>query len=212
MLQTGVIQFIESMDRTALTISNEEFEKNVEAAVSAIAEKHQEPEPSAPPHIQVAEKSSLSRPEITPRNSMEGERVSPRRPVPAREGKEGPVALLDEQAAAAGLLRTIQKPLSSIGRMFTDDGPRSRLENHSAASAAVAPPSRSPRRSPSRNSDNEDQSATRQPPTASAVAPEEMRNRAGRRSGAEDAAARQASAEAAEARRTQRLEHANIVE
>ncbi|KAI9790235.1 MAG: hypothetical protein M1816_005260 [Peltula sp. TS41687] len=38
----GVIQFIETMDRTTLTISNAEYETNVEAAVSAIAEKHQD--------------------------------------------------------------------------------------------------------------------------------------------------------------------------
>ncbi|KAJ8115493.1 hypothetical protein ONZ43_g4654 [Nemania bipapillata] len=37
----GAVQFIENMDRTTLTISDEDFEQNVEAAVSAIAEKHQ---------------------------------------------------------------------------------------------------------------------------------------------------------------------------
>ncbi|RAL63813.1 hypothetical protein DID88_003456 [Monilinia fructigena] len=35
----GAIQFIENLDRTTLTISDEDFERNVEAAVSAIAEK-----------------------------------------------------------------------------------------------------------------------------------------------------------------------------
>ncbi|KAL1643745.1 hypothetical protein SLS58_004761 [Diplodia intermedia] len=36
----GAIQFIENLDRTSLTITDEEFEKNVEAAVSAIAERN----------------------------------------------------------------------------------------------------------------------------------------------------------------------------
>src|SRR4051794_5884111 len=36
----GAIQFIENMDRTTLTISDDDFERNVEAAVSAIAERH----------------------------------------------------------------------------------------------------------------------------------------------------------------------------
>src|SRR4051794_11616834 len=52
----GVIQFIENMDRTTLTITDEEFETNVETAVSAIAEKHRAESP--PPD----EKSSLLQP------------------------------------------------------------------------------------------------------------------------------------------------------
>ena len=36
----GVVTFIENLDRTNLTISDEDFEKNVEQAVSAIAEKN----------------------------------------------------------------------------------------------------------------------------------------------------------------------------
>ncbi|KAK3048369.1 hypothetical protein LTS18_012952, partial [Coniosporium uncinatum] len=45
----GAVQFIENIDRTSLTISDDEFEKNVEAAVSAIAERHAAEEEKAPP-------------------------------------------------------------------------------------------------------------------------------------------------------------------
>ena len=38
----GAIQFIENLDRTSLTINDDDFEKNVEAAVSVIAERHKE--------------------------------------------------------------------------------------------------------------------------------------------------------------------------
>ena len=42
----GAVQFIENMDRTSLTISDDEFEKSVEAAVSAIAERNQAMSPT----------------------------------------------------------------------------------------------------------------------------------------------------------------------
>jgi len=63
-----------------LTISDEDFEKNVEAAVSAIAERHREiHEPPARTQPVISEKSSLSGPEVTPRNSMDAEYSSPRK-------------------------------------------------------------------------------------------------------------------------------------
>lgn len=75
--QMGAIQFIENLDRTSLTISDEEFEKNVEAAVSAITEGHEQA-PSPPPrpprqpsHVHISEKSGISPPEVIPRNSVE---------------------------------------------------------------------------------------------------------------------------------------------
>ncbi|GAM83529.1 hypothetical protein ANO11243_015170 [Dothideomycetidae sp. 11243] len=99
---SGVISFIETLDRTNLTISDDEFERNVEAAVSAIAEGHKTED----------EKSTLSRPEVTPRNSSEAERSSPR-PSSPTSGSED---------LASGILRTIQRPLTNIGRIFSDDG------------------------------------------------------------------------------------------
>lgn len=203
----GVIQFIETMDRTTLTISKEDFEKNVEAAVSAIAEKHQEHEQITPPHIHIAEKSSPSQPEVTPRTSLEGQWSPPKR---TREGKGGSVGIADEQVAAAGLLRSIQKPLSTIGRIFADDTPRQTPSNNGTSLARPAR-SASPRRSPTRLSRMGNRSA-QSPNRRSASVLDDRQSRSRGDLVAEDAAARQASAEAAEAQRLQRLERANVVE
>jgi hypothetical protein len=143
----GVVTFIEGLDRTGLTISDEEFESNVEQAVSAIAEGHkaeeqQRSQPTGPvPGLHhLSEKSTPSRPEVTPRNSMDGERSSPRKSSSQRRStsrqrqqqqtpKQKPsdtiygTGMQDEEFdAVGGLLRSIQKPLSSIGRIFSDDG------------------------------------------------------------------------------------------
>jgi hypothetical protein len=153
----GVVTFIESLDRTSLTISDAEFEHNVEQAVSAIAEGHradERPQPSTAPvpglhHL--SEKSTPSRPEVTSRNSMDGERSSPRKSSSRNRPQQPPRQSSyqdqsqkqtqqqkqhnqsndtiygtgmqdDEFDAVGGLLRSIQKPLSSIGRIFSDDG------------------------------------------------------------------------------------------
>ncbi|KAF4537248.1 Vacuolar sorting protein 9 [Lasiodiplodia theobromae] len=205
----GAIQFIENLDRTSLTITDEEFEKNVEAAVSAIAERNsldeqrQRPQthnrhPS--PGVHVSEKSSLSRPEVTPRNSLDAERVparasSSRGGSSAGNGQDGE----EENAAVAGLLRTIQRPLSTIGRIFSDDN---MSEKPSLSQPVSTPqPENTPRLTPDHRS-SEDARRTA-----------ERRNLEQRQAfSAEDAAARQASAEAEEARRIQRQEHRVVVE
>jgi hypothetical protein len=70
----GVIQFVENMDRTTLTITDEEFEKHVEAAVSAIAEKHQATSPQAPQQPVFNEKVSLELPGgPSQRTSLDGQ-------------------------------------------------------------------------------------------------------------------------------------------
>ncbi|KAJ5169510.1 uncharacterized protein N7500_002293 [Penicillium coprophilum] len=196
---SGAIQFIESLDRTSLTVSDEEFERNVEAAVSAIAEQNRESE-------SFEEKPSTQPP---PSQTQAG---------PSR--KETTQSSDDESSApVAGLLRTIQKPLSTIGRMFSDDpdpgstASQERPQPIPTPQFGVAPPRLTPN--------------VYQPPRAS--------SEDGRRSGdervhpthgsrtsakknltrvldAQDAAARQASAEDAEARRIQRAEHNNVVE
>src|SRR5437667_6876280 len=118
----GAVQFIENLDRTSLTVSDEEFEKNVEAAVSEIAEKHREAEEAAALNpIPIQEKSTSTRQAMTPRHSMDGESSTPRRSTSQRDAMETTNEGLDEKAAVAGLLRTIQKPLSTIGRIFSDD-------------------------------------------------------------------------------------------
>jgi hypothetical protein len=193
----GAVQFIENLDRTTLTISDDEFERNVEAAVSAIAEKHQAETAQPAPPTQLSEKSTPSRPEVTPRHSMEGESSTPRRSTSSNES-EGDGS--DEKAAMSGLLRTIQKPLSSIGRIFSDDPSQSyngpaRTPNPGNTPRMTPPPRVSMDGPPPQQR----HPSSREPNTRSRIT-------------AEDAAARQASAEAAEAHRLQRAEHANVVE
>ncbi|KAI9051130.1 hypothetical protein LZ554_005232 [Drepanopeziza brunnea f. sp. 'monogermtubi'] len=150
----GAVQFIENLDRTSLTISDEEFEKNVEAAVSAIAEKHQAQEVvEPPPPTQLSEKSTLSRPQMRRR-------------------------IFSEEA-----------------------GP-----SHSQSGPARTPlPGNTPRMTPAPQISSDAPQGLPRPPTTQDNSQRSRRT-------AEDAAARQASAEAAEAHRIQRAEHANVVE
>ncbi len=195
----GAIQFSENLDRTTLTISDEEFEKNVEEAVSAIAEKHQAEEAGMPPLRQISEKSTPSRPELSTRNSVEGESSIPRKSTSSYDTDSGDGA--EETAAMAGLLRTIQRPLSSIGRIFSDETSTSQ-----SGPARTPQPGNTPRLSP-------DPRRSADVPRNSNRAPSPTREDHDRtRLSAEDAAARQASAEAAEARRIQRAEHENVVD
>ncbi|KLO96176.1 Uncharacterized protein LW93_2167 [Fusarium fujikuroi] len=106
----GAVQFIENMDRTTLTITDEEFEKHVEEAVSAIAEKHAQSPPVTQQPV-FNEKSGPLPGETSARPSLDGPRTST-----SNDEYSG-----EEKAAITGLLKTIQKPLSSIGRMFSDD-------------------------------------------------------------------------------------------
>lgn len=206
----GAVQFIENLDRTSLTVSDEEFEKNVEAAVSAIAERHHEEEaknvaPSHPPIV--SEKSSLSRPEVTPRNSLEAERSSPlRRATQSRNPTEG--SDNEENAAVAGLLRTIQKPLSTIGRIFSDDGTS---QNGQQQPHVPSQPVSTPRLSPSPQIQRKSSGDRRELHGAYDDKQGQL-SPAQQRISAEDAAARQASAEAAEAQRISRAEHRDVVE
>lgn len=144
----GAIQFIENLDRSSLTISAEEFERNVEAAVAQIAERPPPPSPPPPP---------------------------PKSADPDSSGSE-------EKVAVAGLLRSLQRPLSTIGRIFNDE----------------SGPAVIPRLSPNPSEGD---------PVLTAVG-----GRGGTRRYAEEAAARQASAEAEEAARIGRMEYEHVVE
>lgn len=208
----GAIQFIENLDRTSLTVNDADFERHVEAAVFAIAERHREETPLSIRHP-VSEKSRLSEPEMAPRNFIEAEYVNPVRPTASRSAI--PIAeSSDEATAVNGLLRTIQKPLSSIGRIFSEEVPRINYSGEKAlpeqsSQLLLPPPPLPPRLSP----------AIFQPPRKStdkgrsfeAPRGNKPQERLGNTS-AEDAAARQASAEAAEAQRIQRIEHDDVVE
>lgn len=179
----GAVQFVENMDRTTLTITDEEFEKNVEAAVSAIAEKHRAAEVS-PQQEQHSEKTGLHPPgeSSSTRPSLDLDSAStPRRSISSDQSDDG--------APISGLLRTIQRPLSTIGRMFSDD-----VSGAGPSSPARTPqPDSTPRLSPRPSTD-------------------QARSTEPRQLSAEEAAARQASAESAEAQRLHRAEHANVVE
>ncbi|TDZ20835.1 Vacuolar protein sorting-associated protein 9a [Colletotrichum orbiculare MAFF 240422] len=187
----GVIQFIENMDRTTLTITDDEFEKNVEAAVSAIAEKHRLDSPHPVQEPTFSEKSGLpyQSNETSARPSLDmaggGESSIPRRSTSSIE-----VGTDSDQAPISGLLRSIQKPLSTIGRMFSDDSPSG--------------PSSSSRAQPA--------SERFSPRPSVEVPPDGARPVSHQQLSAEEAAARQASAETAEAQRLHRAEHNNVVE
>ena len=217
--QTGAIQFIENLDRTVLTVADAIFEANVEAAVSAIAEKHEEVQPLGNPNTikpptamltALSEKAELSRPELSPRDSLDTE-WHPRR---STDGINGSEDASEENAAVAGLLRTIKKPLSSIGRIFSEDAntqgfSRSHLQQNMRGqeTQANAPPETPRNLSP----------LVFQTPRN--ISQQRRRSHDGGKErpsspgySASEAAARQASAEAAEASRIQRAEHKDVVE
>ncbi|KAK2855519.1 hypothetical protein FQN49_005108 [Arthroderma sp. PD_2] len=194
---SGAIQFIETLDRTSLTVSDEEFERNVEAAVSAIAERN--PEPEEPPSVPEKPSSSKTR-EATPRVSLETGSNSRRKEA---SPSYSPVA--DDNTPVAGLLRTIQKPLTTIGRIFSDDteyqrerSPYNSQQNSSASEHAPYP---------SQRPDGDSWRGQERPQGRDGTSPQPAT-----RFDAQEAAARQASAESAEARRIQRAEHNDVVE
>ncbi|KAI0478228.1 hypothetical protein F4859DRAFT_504071 [Xylaria cf. heliscus] len=189
----GAVQFVENMDRTTLTISDQDFEQNVEAAVSAIAEKHRAEESTSQPYPSMSEKVGLYPRESSstrPSFEQDGSRT-PRRSTSNDDQESG-----DETPAISGLLRTIQKPLSSIGRIFSEDA--------SAAGPSTPPHNPQPNPIPSRQSTR----PITRPIDDAQDQPAALRQQLS----AQEAAARQASAEAAEAHRIQRAEHNNVVE
>ncbi|KAK8070081.1 vacuolar protein sorting-associated protein 9 [Apiospora phragmitis] len=180
----GAIQFIENMDRTTLTITDEQFEKNVETAVSAIAERHRAEEASPPAEHHSDKAGVNSGAESSARPSIDPDSPgTPRRSISSDQSDDG--------AAITGLLRTIQKPLSTIGRMFSDE----------PSAAGPSSPARTPQ---------QEAAPSRPSPLASGENTTSLDSRL--HLSAQEAAARQASAEAAEAQRVSRAEHHNVVE
>lgn len=187
----GAIQFVENMDRSSLTISDDDFERNVEAAVSAITEKHCLMSPVVTQQAMFGDKHPRHAGESARgRQSMDS--TAPLSPPLSPSSNEGEAR--DDGAAITGLLRTIQKPLSTIGRIFSDEP--GALSSPAGASRLPASPSESLAR---RHGRDEAPSSASMPLSRHSLSVEE-------------AAARQASAEAAQAQRLQRTEHANIVE
>ncbi|KAJ4368464.1 hypothetical protein N0V83_006821 [Neocucurbitaria cava] len=238
----GAVQFIEGLDKTSLTVTDEEFDKNVEAAVSAIAERHAKEEaaesssasaapptllhPSTPSHRRmpsphyhhIPEKATPLRPELTQRNSMEGERARTSMTKDRKAEAEQPE---EENAAVAGLLRTIQRPLSTIGRIFSDTDTTSSSSTPRNTTPNVSNPPPPPRRSaefPGQTAASQQQQQlvnekqhTQQQQQARPSQDQDTRHSRQRLS-AEESAARQASAEAEQARRIQLQEHKVVVE
>ena len=203
---SGAIQFIEGLDRTSLTVSDEDFERNVEAAVSEIAAQNREAE-ALSPRATISEKGTIVEPELTPRNSMEVT-ASPRvRPRDARMSS-GLNSSSEDTDAVAGLLRTIQRPLSTIGRIFGDqDQDSTGTSSSTPASSMLSPAVYQPPRS---SIDEKRPSSTPAQGQGPALPPRQPQGTP--QYDAQEAAARQASAEAAEARRIQRAEHRTVVE
>lgn len=206
---SGAIQFIESLDRTTLTVSDEEFERNVEKAVSEIAERNNRQSEELH-RAALSEKSTLSGPEVTPRNSMDAEYASPRKQNNNRPGTSNTftdsTTASEDSDAVAGLLRTIQRPLSTIGRIFSDDGP-------TTSQRGTPPPNSTPRRlSPNVFQPPPRQSLDSEHPSSASESAPNRAQRTTKKLTVEEAAARQASAEAAEAQRLRAQEHRNVVE
>ncbi|KAK6530878.1 hypothetical protein TWF281_007713 [Arthrobotrys megalospora] len=230
---SGAIQFIEGLDRSSLTINDEEFERNVEEAVRKIAEVKEPVSPvvgstprgsvsgeggQGPPSSQGGRSVSMSAAAMS--DTQERVSAERRRSVDANANSGGD----EEKAAVAGLLRTIQKPLSTIGRIFGDDSSSQPSQQEGtrqlhpvtvdAGPVSTPLPGNTPRTSPRPNSRDEVQQQQQQqqnqsqPPTngfpgARYLQPEALE--------AAESAARQASAETAEAIRIQRAEHENVV-
>ncbi|KAL6242934.1 hypothetical protein RBB50_010034 [Rhinocladiella similis] len=188
---SGAIQFIENLDRTTLTVSDEDFERNVELAVSEIAAQNREAEAISPRAL-YREKSSIAEPELTPRNSVDVTSTSPIRRDPSRMNSSSEGGADD---GVTSILRSIQKPLSTIGRIFSDQ------DTSQEPSAAPSP-------TPQQQQQQQQQGTRLSPSVFQQVSAD------GRVPSydAQEAAARQASAEAAEARRIQRQEHRTVVE
>lgn len=219
----GAVQFVENMDRTSLTISDDEFEKSVEAAVSAIAERNQLMSPTIRQQATFSEKPIPSSPSRRPNRASGSPAAAAEsgRPSYDSETEQQHQQQAGDGAAISGLLRTIQRPLTTIGRMFSDEPP----SNSSPASSLGISSARHSPGMPPRTSTDGGTSLPR-------ISTEEVRASARSQAqllkpgttttgtgggaphnlSAEEAAARQASAETAEAQRLQRAEHANVVE
>lgn len=119
-------------------MSEEEFDRNVEAAVSEIAERQAQEEKrqaakqtrssgastSIKSRDNLSEKPLPDRPSTSQHSSVDAEK----RTLGATDGST------ESSDPVGGLLRTIQKPLSSIGRIFSDDGSTPTLNNNNTRS------------------------------------------------------------------------------
>jgi len=172
------------------------------------------------------EKPLPARPENPDRDSLESEKAgarSARTTDGTSEASEGSVPVV------AGLFRSIQKPLASIGRIFSDDGSTPTLNSsitsrgdsleaeHPALIPALVPTARAPGpvvrdQQPSHVQQQRQRSPDDElpppPPPRREMPIDEDRHEFG----SQDAAAMQSSAESAEAYRMMQAEHGTVVE
>ncbi len=104
----GAVQFIENLDRTVLHVSDQDFEQNVEASVAAMAERPKTDEPT------LKHEGALAPSE---------KRTAGPSGSPARSSHRGNDGEGGAPSPAAGFFQTIQRPLSNIGRIFSDEPP-----------------------------------------------------------------------------------------
>lgn len=209
----GAVQFIENLDRTALTISDQDFERKVEQSVSSIAERNTAPVKASRGtdntmgRVQVSEKSTISQPRVTASDTstiQPGKLALREKPYISQN-----LTASDENTAVDGLLKTMKRPLSSLGKIFSDDEGNSQPPDQQL----VAPEQAISRLSPDifkppRHSDE----AERRGQGGEDQSDNSPLMRKLRTEDAAAAAARQASAEAAQAERIQQAEHQNVVE
>lgn len=194
----GAIQFIENLDRTTLTISASEFESNVEMAVSAIAERHRA-------EIPLHERPSGTKMPASSKVEMVADNLA--------HPNESADKVLDSGIAMTGLLRTMQKPLTSMSRIFSDGksasydslegnrpGQHSRLD--SLPSTGLSPVVFQP----PRNSYDEPRTLDGIRDTADNITTQ------GSKSSENDTRVMQNSSEMAQVQRLQRDEHNDVVE
>lgn len=225
---SGVVTFVENLDRTNLTITDEEFERHVEASVSAIAEGHKADDYESKTHktapSTVAEKAALARPEVTPRNSTEAsiERSPPKRNASQRLSGEKRMTSMeagrDDENVASNLFRSIQKPLSTIGRIFSEEvtsqvNPQLPAPTQTGTSQASSTPrTRSPLPPRSASAETTHSQGRRSEDDRPEMPRRSTERQRRERPGGDFFAARQASAEAAEAHRVRNEEHRLVVE
>ncbi|KAK6530182.1 hypothetical protein TWF694_003550 [Orbilia ellipsospora] len=219
---SGAIQFIEGLDRSSLTINDEEFERNVEEAVRRIAEIKEPISPvvgmnkgvSGTIDSAMVQQRSLSLsaavtggPSTTGASDERGN-TERRKSMDARPDGNNTSGggVEDEKAAVAGLLSTLQKPLSTIGRIFGDGSSHAQLQPMTTDGGPVNTPlpGNTPRTSPGPHETSEGQKSSNGQPSAKYLQQKAALEAA-------ESAARQASAETAEAVRIQRAEHENTV-
>ncbi|GJJ11315.1 hypothetical protein Clacol_005547 [Clathrus columnatus] len=124
----GAVSFIETMDHTALSnISQDEFERNVELAIEDLSVDDRVPTPpSAAPSTSQAKLPSNSNASVRPSVSLVGEEAARPLSLPMPDHSSGTIE--SSQLSLAEDTRrffqktsdTISKPLTAIGRIFSE--------------------------------------------------------------------------------------------